>query len=279
MIILYEILSAIISLVVGFVIVSFTFCWYETANRNPSLINGRFKTSRLWLAFKLMIGEFISLCLILITNPFGWSNRPDRPASDQTGTPIILLHGLFHNRAAWFWFKFQLRRKGLSDVYTLNLPAWKDIETLTERVAMLVDELRHKRGIAKVHLIGHSMGGIIARNYVQIRGGAQKVDRCILLGTPNSGSKMVPFVVTNLGKNLMPGSAFLTNLNAQPIPQEVQMTNNYSRHDNLVLPFENAILDGATNTELTGVGHTSLLFHPAAFHACHAALTENHADD
>jgi triacylglycerol lipase len=279
MTVLYEILSTFASIIAGVVILSFIFLWYETANRNPSLINGRFNTSRLWLAVKLMIGEFISLSLIIVTNPFGWSNRPDRPASDQTGTPTILLHGLFHNRAAWLWFKFRLRRKGVTDIYTLNLPAWKDIETLTERVAKLVDELRQHRGIEKVHLIGHSMGGIIARNYVQIRGGAQKVDRCILLGAPNSGSKMVPFVVTNLGKNLMPGSPFLTKLNAQPVPKEILMTNIYSRHDNLVLPFENAILDGAANIELTGVGHNTLLFHPKAFRASFAALSEDHADN
>jgi triacylglycerol esterase/lipase EstA (alpha/beta hydrolase family) len=279
MTILYEILSTIFTIIAAVVVVSFSFLWYEAANRDPALLNGRTSPSRLWLAAKLIVTEFISFSLILISSPFGWSSRPDSPASDQTGTPVILLHGLFNNRAAWLWFKYRLRRKRLTDLYTINLPVWKDIETLTERVARLIDELRQQRGIEKVHLIGHSMGGIIARNYLQIRGGAEKVDRCILIGTPNSGSKMVPFVITNLGKNLIPGSPFLTNLNTKPFPKNVRLTNIYSRHDNLVVPFELARLNKQTNVELSGVGHNTLLFHPEAFNATYTALTEDHANN
>ena len=69
--------------------------------------------------------------------------------------------------------------QGFTDLHTIYLPPSRDIETLTERVALKIDSLRHSRNCAKVDLIGHSMGGIIARNYVQIRGGADKVDKCI----------------------------------------------------------------------------------------------------
>ena len=271
-----EIISTLVGIVAGVVILSSIFVWYEAANRDPALLNGRFSLSRLWLAAWLMFGEFISICLILISYPFGWSNRPDNSNGVQTGTPIIFLHGLFHIRAAWFWFKFRLRRHGLTDLYTINLPAWKDVQTLTERLAMLVDELRQQRGIEKVHLVGHSMGGIIARNYLQIRGGAEKIDRCVLLGTPNAGSKMAAFVVTELGKNLIPGSPFLTNLNMQPYPDRVQLTNIYSRHDNLVIPYELSILEDQVNIELSVVGHSALLFHPKAFRSLLCALTEDH---
>lgn len=278
MILLTEILSVIVWIIAGIVLLSSTFLYYEAVNRDPSLLNGRFSPSRLWLAVKLMMGEFISICLTLLMYPFGITNSPDTPGGDRTGIPVIFLHGLFHNRAVWLWYKFRLRRHGLTDLYTINLHIWKDVETLTERVAMLIDELRHQRGIEKVHLVGHSMGGVIARNYLQIRGGAEKVDRCILLGTPNSGSKMVSFVVTSLGKNLIPSSPFLNNLNAQPFPNKVHLTNIYSRHDNLVLPFESCLLKDQHNVELTGIGHNALLYHPTAFRAIHAALTEDHAN-
>ena len=273
-----ETVSILFGIIAGVVILSSAFLWYEAVNRDPALLNGRLKPARLWLAFRLMVGEFISLCLILVMYPFGCFNHPDNPGGDRTGVPIIFLHGLFHNRAAWLWFKYRLRRRGLTDLYTINLPSWKDVETLTERLAMLVDELRQQRGIEKVHLVGHSMGGIIARNYLQIRGGAEKVERCVLLGTPNYGSKMVPFVVTELGKNLMPGSPFLTKLNSQPFPKAARLTNIFSRHDNMVIPFEHAILDNQINVELTGVGHVALLLHPAAFRAVHTALAEDHAN-
>jgi triacylglycerol lipase len=275
MTLLTEILSAFFGVIAAIVILSSLFLWYETANRNPSLLNGRFKTARLWVAAKLVTGEFFSLCTIILTLPFGFSSSPKTPEGTRTGIPIICLHGLFHNRAAWLWYKYRLRSRGLTDLHTINLPAWKDVETLTERVAMLVDELRQQRGIEKVHIVGHSMGAIIARNYLQIRGGAEKVDRCVLLGAPNAGSKLVAFVVTALGKNLMPGSPFLAKLNAQPFPKNVRLTNIFSRHDNLVLPFESSILEGQNNLEISGVGHNALLFHSKAFRAVHAALTDD----
>lgn len=274
-----DILSILLALVAAVVVLSATFLWYEAVNRDPKLLNERFKPSNLWLAAKLMVGEFVSLCLIIVTFPFGFTNRAEDSGTERNGVPIIFLHGLFHNRAAWMLHKNRLRRRGLNDLYTINLPSWKDVETLTEKVAMLVDELRQKRGIEKVHLVGHSMGGIIARNYLQIRGGAEKIDRCVLLGAPNAGSKLVPFVVTELGKNLMPGSAFLNNLNTQTFPKSARLINIYTRHDNLVIPFESSVLKGQKNVELSGLGHNALLFHPAAFQAIHSALTDDYADN
>jgi pimeloyl-ACP methyl ester carboxylesterase len=256
-------------------LLSFTILWYETANRHPDLMIGRFTPSRLWFTSKLILGEFIALCCNLFLLPFGLF--PPREKLGGAGTPVLLLHGLFHNRAIWALIRFRLRLSGITDLHTINLPAWKDIEVLTERVANRVDELRQSRGIDRVHLVGHSMGGVIARNYLQIRGGAKKIDRCVLLGTPNAGSKMVPFAVTGLARNLIPGSAFLCTLNTRSFPEGTRVTNIFSRHDNLVLPAESARLAGRTNIELSGIGHNALLYHPRAFRALLQALTD--ADD
>ena len=114
--------------------------------------------------------------------------------------------------------------------------------------------------------------GIIARNYVQIRGGADKVDQCIVLGSPNNGSKLAPFAIMKLSEPIMPGSKFLTNLNKQPIPAKVTLTNIYSRHDNLVIPFDSAIINKTTNIELTGRGHGTLLYDNAIFQHIISAL-------
>lgn len=41
MTILYEILSTIFTIIAAVVVVSFSFLWYEAANRDPALLNGR----------------------------------------------------------------------------------------------------------------------------------------------------------------------------------------------------------------------------------------------
>ena len=102
-----EIVSIVFGIIAGIVVLSSAFLWYEAVNRDPALLNGRFTPARLWLTAKLMIGEVVSLCLIIVTYPFGCLNRPDHPGGDQTGIPIIFLHGLFHNRSAWLLCTFR----------------------------------------------------------------------------------------------------------------------------------------------------------------------------
>lgn len=274
MVFIYSILAAILAAVAAVVVGSYTIAWYECANSRPELMTGRFSLSRLWLAARLVGGEVFFLFLDVLLHPLGWLPPKERRPEEVSGTPVLLLHGLFHNRASWLWAKFRLRRRGFRALYTLNLPPWKDVETLTERVAKKVDELRHALGVKKVCLVGHSMGGVIARNYVQIRGGEQKVERCVLLATPNHGSKLAPFALSPLAKLLMPGSEFLRRLAVAPLPPEVAVTTICTRHDNIVLPWEYAHLEGARKVELTGMGHASLLYRPRALKAVIEALSE-----
>lgn len=249
------------------VLLSYAIALYEAASTDPQLVEHRFAPGQIWLAIKLMAAETAFLALTVVLHPLGWIPFKEQPRPENRETPIILLHGLFHNRACWLWMKFRLRRKGFPNLITINLPPWKNVETLTERVVTKVDELRVKEGFERVHLVGHSMGGIIARNYVQIRGGASKVESCILLGAPNLGSKLAPFAVSQLGRQLMPGSEFLKRLAQTPLPAGVSMVSIFTRHDNMVLPPTNARLEGAINEEIQGMGHTSLLYHPRAIHA------------
>ncbi len=255
----FGLLALLVGAVTAMVSLTFAMAWYEYANRDPQLLKTRLAPRRLLFATVLIAVETASLTLTILLQPLGWLNRKEKLSSEQQ-QPIILLHGLFQSPACWLWFKFCLRRQGFSNLHTIALPPWKDVEILTERLARRVDELRQANGLQQVHLIGHSMGGIIARNYLQIRGGAHKVDHCLLIATPNGGSKLAPFALSSLGKLLMPGSPFLQRLATAPLPPEARISTIYSRHDNMVLPYEHAQLDGARNIELTGSGHTSLLF-------------------
>jgi triacylglycerol esterase/lipase EstA (alpha/beta hydrolase family) len=39
-----------------------------------------------------------------------------------------------------------------------------------------------------VHIVAHSMGGLISRQYIEFHGGAKVIDKLVMLGTPNAGS-------------------------------------------------------------------------------------------
>jgi pimeloyl-ACP methyl ester carboxylesterase len=272
MYILFALLAAMFGITAWFVASSSLFAWYEQANRQPQLMTERLALQRLWFALRFMTLETTCLFFTVLLHPLGWLRPWSRNIHQET-VPVILLHGLFHNRACWLWLRLQLRLRGIRSLHSINLPPWKDIESLTERVAKKVDELRLASGSAKVHLVGHSMGGIIARNYLQIRGGAQKVDCCVLIASPNSGSRLAALALSPLATVLMPGSELLQRLAAAPITEEAKVITIYSRHDNIVLPPESACLQGAENIELSGVGHASLLYHPQTVKIIHDLLS------
>ena len=118
------------------------------------------------------------------------------------------------------------------------------------------------------------MGGMIARNYVQSRGGAAYVQGMVTLGSPHHGSKLAPFAISPMGRTLLPGSEFLTNFNSVPWPEQSTAVSIYTRYDNIVLPADSAKMPGAQIVELDGMGHTSLLFHPRSLQAVIDAVNQ-----
>jgi pimeloyl-ACP methyl ester carboxylesterase len=263
-----------IGLVALMVLLTYTVVWYERANAHPDLIDRRFTSRGVCIAFWLMIQETACLLLTLLLRPFGWLQPRLTEAEQGSRPPVILLHGLFQNRSCLFWLQHRMRSAGYHRVISINTPPWRDIETLTEGLARKVDELRIKLKVDKVILVGHSMGGMIARNYVQNRGGAAYALGMVTIGTPHHGSKLAPFALSPMGKTLLPGSAFLNEFNNIIWPQEVPAVSIYTRYDNIVLPDESAKMEGSHIVELDGMGHTALLFHPRALHAVIEALNK-----
>ncbi len=271
MMIIFTALQIILFLEILIVILSYSMCWYEYANSNPLLMEERFRPSSLWLALSLIAQEIFFNSLTLLVLPFGlWA--PRRQPRIKGEAPILLIHGLFNNRASWFWFKWSLAKRGFRSLVTINLSSYHNEEALTELVAKRVDELRHTLSVERVHLVGHSMGGVIARNYLQLRGGENKVDCCVFLGTPHAGSKLSPFALSPLSNVLVPNSDFLNRLAASTPPPNTKVVNIYSSKDNMVVPACSAHLDSADNIILDRIGHTGLLYRRKSIIAVATAL-------
>lgn len=271
--VLGALLAATAALFALSLVLSFSIAWFDRINSDPAVAEQR----RHALAVKLLLTEFFCLLLTLLLRPLGW--LPVRMASGTTRqTPVILLHGLFQNRSCLLLLQWRLRAAGFDRVISVNTPLWRDLESLVDTVATTVEAVRQATGQEKVHLVGHSMGGILARCYLQLRGGAPQVASCVTLGAPHRGSKLAPFAVSRLGRSLLPGSELLSRLNAAPLPAGVNFTAIYSRHDNIIVPMESARLAGADNIELAEIGHASLLFSAQAAAAVIGALKSGAGD-
>jgi hypothetical protein len=63
-----------------------------------------------------------------------------------------------------------------------------NIDTYAIRLNDIINIVKYKTGKPKVNIIAHSMGGLVARRYLQIFG-EDSVDKLILIATPNEGIK------------------------------------------------------------------------------------------
>ena len=192
-------------------------------------------------------------------------------------TPIILLHGYFHNRSAFVVMKRSLRKLGFRSVDTMNYNViGHDVQELAQQLAAHVDEVLECTEATHVHLIGHSLGGLVARYYIQKLGGHEKVHTCITLGTPHRGTHAAWVGRGKTARQLRPGSLLLRQLARSSRSMPVRFISFYSNLDSLVLPASNAKITEpalrARNVLVKDLGHLSLLISRPIIRAIGEAL-------
>jgi len=182
---------------------------------------------------------------------------------EAAGTPIILVHGLVDNRSIFTVLGRSLTRRGFDRVLTLNhSPLTGGVRRAAKSLGALVEEVSEFSGYERVHVVGHSMGGLIARYYVQRLGGDARVHTLITLGSPHSGTIPAAVVPLPLVRQLRPGSDIITELAEPARGCRTRMVAVWSDLDQLIVPQRNARIThpdlNARNVLVRGVGHMSL---------------------
>lgn len=184
------------------------------------------------------------------------------PVGARDGTPILLVHGFFSNRGMWVRFRRGLAAAGLGPVYTITLnPPMGAIDLLSEQLQRRIEEICAETGRARIVVIAHSMGGLVTRAYLSRCGGA-RVQRLVTLGSPHHGTRMAAFGIGKSAKEMRRGGDWLASLARAELAAAhgVPVLSIYTLNDDLVYPPESAVLAGAENVPVTGVGHVGLLF-------------------
>ena len=179
------------------------------------------------------------------------------------GTPILLVHGFVDNRSVFTLLRRALRRRGFGQVLTLNYsPFTQDVRSAAERLARLVEKTCEETGYERVHVVGHSLGGLVARYYVQRMGGDARVRTLCTLGSPHAGTWAAHLLPSRLSRQLRPGSDLLAELAAPAPGCRTRFVAFWSDLDHLIVPARAARVDHpdlpARNVLLRGVGHMSL---------------------
>jgi hypothetical protein len=180
--------------------------------------------------------------------------------------PVVLVHGLIDNRSVFTLMRRSLRRRGFSSVCSWNYsPLVQDVRAAAADLGRHLEQVCAATGYDRVHVVGHSLGGLVARYHVQCQGGSDRVDTLVTLGTPHGGTAWARLLPTPLVRQLRPGSDLLREL-AQPSADcSTRMTAVYSDLDQVVVPSVSGRCEHpdlrARNVLVRGVGHMSLPVH------------------
>ena len=242
--------------------------WYETANsaykEELARISGN--KTRGWI-MRGFVSSILSNLAVIGCYPLVLVRNLWRPGSGGKGAapPVILIHGLYHNASAWIRFRGALKRDGYDRLYAFNYKSFgSDFHEIFRKLEQWITEIGRDFSGEEIILVGHSMGGLLAKAYAA-KGDAFQgpgVKALITLGTPFRGSKMVVFGMGGLGKSLAWDGHLIQELQSKQVPSGVPCVAFYSPVDNLVLPPESLKPPAGWGEEQTDpICHVAMLYH------------------
>ncbi|GHD48538.1 esterase/lipase family protein [Streptomyces galbus] len=196
----------------------------------------------------------------------------------QGPPPVVLLHGFIDNRSVFVLLRRSLVQHGRHRVESLNYsPLTCDIRTAAELLGRHIEEICERTGSPQVDIVGHSLGGLIARYYVQCLGGDLRVRTLVTLGTPHAGTRVAPLANAHpIVRQMRPESPLIQELRGPAPGCRTRFVSFWSDLDHLMDPLESACVDHpdlhAENVRVTGVGHLALPVHPTVATGIRQAL-------
>lgn len=237
-------------------------------------------------ALRAVSGEIASVVGHLVRYPTGlgrdWQIAPrgsDHAAGKpgEVSTPILLIPGLADNKSIFLVLRRALAESCDTVVSFGYSPLDGDVRAVAARLGPRIEELCVTTGAERVHLVGHSLGGLIARYYVQRLGGSERVDTVVTLATPHGGTLAAWLLApVPMARQMSPGSDLLAELAEAAPACPTRFVAFSSDFDEFILPPRHGALAHpdltVRNVALSGVGHLGLPSHPDAVREVCAAL-------
>ena len=197
-----------------------------------------------------VLEEYLSRQVERHQQQFGLHRRSFGLSSGETHKKVILIHGLDDPGKVWMNLEPALLAQGY-DVWVFEYP---DDQAIHKSADLLNREMKqHRLQLGEqVQIVAHSMGGLVSREMLthpdfQSEAAIQRpaVHQLIMVGTPNHGSHLARFRLFSeirdqlfsdkfhwlgglidgdgqAGKDLIPGSDFLQQLNTRKRPYNTE---------------------------------------------------------
>src|ERR1700757_3854679 len=189
-----------------------------------------------------MTAAAVAMLPVHLMNPVSGDVEPTRDLASahahaaSVAQPVLLVHGFGGGKSSWALVAPTLNARGLTvDAITYS-PFGNSVEKVADRLVAEVERILTRTGADKVHLVGHSMGGVVIAHAIASGRLNGLVDAVVTLGSPFGGSpwaSLLPFgaIVPALRGN----SPLLRRLASAPAPESVRWLAFSAAHD-IVVP-------------------------------------------
>lgn len=220
--------------------------------------------------WRALVGEYrAALIMYLVRQPWPGRNPgvllPAADAGCATAAPplpVLLVHGYISNHRVWDDVACALRQAG-HPVLAIDLePLFVSIDDYAGLIDKAAADLLAASGARQLALVGHSMGGLAIRAWLRAHG-SEKVVSVITLGSPHQGTRIASTSPTPNGAQMIWRSPWVQALAHSETPATRRLMHiALTQHDNVVYPQHEQVLDGASVTQFSGIGHLQMCLSP-----------------
>jgi triacylglycerol lipase len=198
-----------------------------------------------------------------------------QPHTQSSRNPVLLIHGITDTSSKMRKIGSYLHGLGWQ-VHTIDLqPNNGDarLEILAAQVADLVSQTFAPQ--QPIDIIGFSMGGLVARYYLQRLGGIDRVQRFISISSPHRGTLAAYFSTRPGCVQMRPDSKFMRDLNrGLTVLARLNFTSLWTPFDLIILPPSSSQLGIGTEVMLPVAAHPLMVFDRGCLETIAAALAQ-----
>lgn len=184
------------------------------------------------------------------------------PAPAQRREIVLLVHGLAAGRAMLRPLERSLQQRGYQ-TFNWGYPSLRsEIQALSDALTQELIKLNADASVARINLVTHSMGSIIARSTLANNEFA-RLGRVVMMAPPHGGSRVAANLARLLGWLCRPLKQLSDNpnslVNNLPEPEGYEIGIIAAARDRVVR-IENTRLACQADHIVVNSGHTSMLF-------------------
>lgn len=224
-----------------------------------------------------LVREAVGMARAAVVYPLGFRPAAERRAArlsvlaDLLGAgaaartlPVVLVPGYMGNRSNWYPLERRLLAAGFTDVHSLTyVPIATTVEQLAQWLTDTCRAVLEQSGADRLHVVGHSLGGVLVRYAAQRFGLAPRLATAVTIAAPHRGAPVAVLGRGAVARALRPRSPLYDRLEEPGDGgQGVRWVAYYSNSDVVAPPRSARLVHPALSAENVLVpdqGHLSIL--------------------